>query len=242
MPYKDKQKKKEYDNEYRQRLDVREKNKIRSRIFRKNYPEKARANQKKYNANGGYTLKRMWAKNNPDKTKGYSKKWGDSNKEKKRNTLINWRDENPHKGREYYLKDRDKILKCNKIRMNKPHNKISHAIGGQIYESIKEKKAGRRWEILLDYTLKDLIFHLENQFNDKMTWGNYGSYWSIDHITPRSWFNFKSVEDEEFKKCWNLNNLQPMTNKENWIKNNNFVGTIRNPIYPMSLNGQKAQA
>ena len=55
-----------------------------------------------------------------------------------------------------------------------------------------------------------------------MNWENYGSYWHIDHIKPKSLFIFESLEDEEFKQCWSLNNLRPLEAKENIRKGNRF--------------------
>jgi 5-methylcytosine-specific restriction endonuclease McrA len=47
-----------------------------------------------------------------------------------------------------------------------------------------------------------------------MTWENYGE-WRVDHIKPISSFNFTDINDDEFKKCWPLENLQPLCEKEN---------------------------
>jgi hypothetical protein len=85
----------------------------------------------------------------------------------------------------------------------------------------------------LSYTIQQLKEHLENKFkevgNEWMSWQNYGNYrldlwddnntstwrWQIDHIIPHSTFNYKSMNDEEFKKCWALENLRPLSAKEN---------------------------
>jgi len=91
----------------------------------------------------------------------------------------------------------------------------------------------------LDYTIDELKVHLEAQFSlpenlDKdgniwMSWKNHGNYnkhtwndndpstwtWQIDHIVPQADFNFISMEDPEFKKCWALNNLRPLSAKQN---------------------------
>lgn len=56
-----------------------------------------------------------------------------------------------------------------------------------------------------------------------MSWENYGE-WHIDHIIPDSWFNYSSTEDDEFKKSWSLDNLQPMWGKENQSKGNKYAG------------------
>ena len=91
-----------------------------------------------------------------------------------------------------------------------------------IYQSLKGNKAGRKWEILVGYTLQDLIEHLENLFDDKMKWENQGSYWDIDHFQPKSLFYYKTAEDPEFRKCWALSNLQPLEHIENIRKSNHF--------------------
>lgn len=65
------------------------------------------------------------------------------------------------------------------------------------------------------YTLEDLKQHLESQFTPEMNWSNYGEYWELDHIIPQNLFNFKSMNDIDFQICWSLNNLRPLTRKEN---------------------------
>ena len=60
----------------------------------------------------------------------------------------------------------------------------------------------------LGYTAEQLKQHIERQFNKKMTWDNYASYWEIDHITPVSVF-FKNGEmDPRVINC--LTNLRPL--------------------------------
>ena len=87
---------------------------------------------------------------------------------------------------------------------------------------------------LLDYSLSDLKKHLESKFEFWMNWNNWGVYdsniwddnnsstwtWQIDHIIPISNFTYLSYKDEEFKKCWALNNLRPLSSKQNIFKGN----------------------
>jgi len=68
--------------------------------------------------------------------------------------------------------------------------------------------------------------HIESQFDENMTWENYGSYWHVDHIKPQSLFEFESADDDGFKKCWALENLQPLSAKENWKKGNKYRSEI----------------
>ena len=69
--------------------------------------------------------------------------------------------------------------------------------------------------------MEELRTHLENQFDDWMNWGNHG-LWHIDHIIPVASFDFTSMEDEDFKKCWALENLQPLKDTENMRKNHYY--------------------
>jgi hypothetical protein len=82
-------------------------------------------------------------------------------------------------------------------------------------------KYGHYFEIL-KYTPEQLSNHLENQFTDGMTWENYGE-WHVDHKLPITSFDFKEIGDEEFLKCWSLDNLQPMWAQENIRKSNRII-------------------
>jgi len=58
---------------------------------------------------------------------------------------------------------------------------------------------------------------------------NYGKYeegkkkWNIDHIIPQSELLYKSLDDENFKKCWALENLRPLEIIENIKKGNKII-------------------
>lgn len=74
-------------------------------------------------------------------------------------------------------------------------------------------------EKLVGYTLDDLMIHLEKKFLPGMTWENYGrGGWNIDHIIPKSVFNYESTGDVDFKHCWSLKNLQPLWESDNMSK------------------------
>lgn len=68
------------------------------------------------------------------------------------------------------------------------------------------------------YGIDDLRIHLERQFTGRMSWGNYGTLWHIDHIVPLRCFTFDDINDEEFKRAWALSNLRPLWKKKNLQK------------------------
>ena len=87
-----------------------------------------------------------------------------------------------------------------------------------IDKSLSANKNGRKWESLVGYTCEELRRHIEKQFLPGMTWGNRGHSWHIDHIIPKSAFNFETPSDIDFKRCWALKNLRPLWAEENMIK------------------------
>ena len=61
--------------------------------------------------------------------------------------------------------------------------------------------------------------HLEDQFEDGMSWENHGE-WHIDHRRPCA--SFDLVNEEEQRICFHHTNLQPMWGAENLSKNASF--------------------
>jgi hypothetical protein len=52
-----------------------------------------------------------------------------------------------------------------------------------------------------------------------MSMANYGE-WHIDHIIPKSAFNYESPEHYDFRRAWALTNLQPLWAAESATKRN----------------------
>jgi hypothetical protein len=112
----------------------------------------------------------------------------------------------------------------NKKRQQNPHWKISANTSGAIRKALMivgETKRKRHWEDIVGYTKEDLKLHLEKQFKEGMSWDNYGK-WQIDHIKPISSFKITDVNCEELKKCWALENLQPLWAIDNMRKGNRY--------------------
>ncbi len=124
--------------------------------------------------------------------------------------------------RQWQIKNRDKFRDKERIRRKDPLIRASSNFSRCLYESLRSQglgKRGRSWEAVVGYTLDNLKQHLESLFTDNMSWDNYGrGGWHIDHIIPRSYFNFKSIHDVYFKQCWSLSNLMPCWESENLSK------------------------
>jgi hypothetical protein len=161
------------------------------------------------------------------------KKYREKNKERLSNNHKKWYNENKEKWNEYIKEYREKnIDKIREIKRtyertrkdNDPLYKLIANFRTAIYQVLKEnnvEKNGHYFEVL-KYSPEELISHLENQFKDGMTWGNYGE-WHVDHILPITSFNIQEIGDNEFMKCWSLNNLQPMWGEENLRKSNKIL-------------------
>lgn len=142
----------------------------------------------------------------------------------------------------YYQNNRIKIIKAtskykqdkrNKNTIVRLKDNISHIIREALKRN-KTNKNGISCLKYLSYTIKELKLHLESKFEVWMNWNNYGTYvkskwndddqttwtWQIDHIVPHSTFQYSSMEDEEFKKCWVLDNLRPLSSKQNLLDGN----------------------
>ena len=90
-----------------------------------------------------------------------------------------------------------------------------------IRRSLKGNKSGKKWETLVGYVLDDLVRRFKKTMPEGYNWDDFiGGKLHIDHIIPKSIFNFDSPEHIDFKRCWALNNLQLLPARENKIKSN----------------------
>ncbi|ABF71347.1 p100 [Rhizobium phage 16-3] len=140
-------------------------------------------------------------------------------KEKRRESSSKWAEENIEKVRE---KTRRSQAKRNKDPMIRAHNAMSRAIRA----TLASGKGGRRTFEILGYSFQEFKAHIEKQFQPGMSWENYGD-WHIDHVIPKSIFNFESVDDLDFKRCWSLSNLQPLWATDNKKKKDKFEGPFQ---------------
>lgn len=90
---------------------------------------------------------------------------------------------------------------------------------------LRGKKRGRKWQELVGYSLDELAVHIERQFLRGMTWQNMGR-WHIDHILPRSMFEYENEDDPAFQQCWALTNLRPLWSGDNIRKRDKRIFLI----------------
>ena len=185
-----------------------------------------------------------WVQNNEKHIEKYRKKYFTNNK-CRINKLRNERNKKNKnqvnkKRKEYREKNKEKIktarkiyiannkqnyrVMCNKWKKNKrksdPCFRLRLNCSGMILHALKGNKKNFSILKFLPYSMNELKIHLEFQFDEFMSWDNYGKYWEIDHIVPQSYFRFTSMSDLEFQECWQLINLRPLECSKNRSKNN----------------------
>jgi len=137
-----------------------------------------------------------------------------NNKECKLRYMADKAIDNYHLNKDEILEKRKNDLNYtikNKLRM-----RISCAVKSQ-----GTYKADKTME-LIGCSVEKLKMHLEKQFIDDMNWNNYGKGgWVIDHIMPCA--SFDLTKEENQRECFNYNNLQPMWERDNLVKNSKVI-------------------
>lgn len=152
-------------------------------------PEKARADTAK------------WILDNLEYHKIYKKQYFQNNKEYFRAKHREWSQKNEMN--KYYSDINFRLSKILKV-------ELRSAIR-------REWKKGKTLE-LLGCSIDNFKQYLEKQFDENMTWDNYGTYWHIDHKMPISRFNLSDLEQQ--KICFHYTNMQPLEALENIKKGN----------------------
>lgn len=177
--------------------------------------------------------------NNSEETKLRLKQYAQYNKAKLRSYYQEYYKNNKERIYKYQQDNLDhiNIVRRQNYKTN-INRKLSTSISVMFRRSLKENKANQHWEDLISYNLQQLKQHLESQFTPEMNWDNYGTYWEIDHIIPQSLFDLSDVHNRDFKICWSLLNLRPLTVSENRSRpkdGSDIPETIRQQILGQNL-------
>lgn len=193
MPYKDPEKKKQFNKEYR------EKNR-----------EKLLADGAEWREANKDWIKEYHARDDVKEKKAESFKKYLENNQEERNEYL----------KQYRLDNRDKLQEYenNRIKTD-PNFKLRKRLRNRLYYALKNyQKVGSAIEDL-GCSVDELKVHLEKQFKPGMTWDNWGkgkNSWNIDHIKALS--NFNLEDREQFLEACHYTNLQPMWEFDNLSK------------------------
>ena len=167
---------------------------------------------------------------NKDKIAERSKTYRQANKEKIAKRDKAYREANKEKiaeqNKAYKQANKDKRnAQRKKRRATDPAFKMKKGISSSVRKALKNqgKTKGGSTFSALPYAPQDLVEHLEKQFDEKMNWDNYGTYWHLDHIYPQSLLPYDNLAHPNFQKCWALDNLQPLEAIENLKKGNRVL-------------------
>ena len=156
-------------------------------------------------------------KANPDGTKrcskcGETKPVSEFSRYRRAPDGLKWRCKECHNAyqREYHQRPDVKARKraAIKARVTDPKTRLDTSMRLMIRNSLGLGRYWWRWELLVGYSIGDLIAHLETHFTDGMSWENFGE-WEVEHVVPRRKFEYTSADDPEFPECWALSNLRP---------------------------------
>jgi hypothetical protein len=159
-----------------------------------------------------------WQAKHPNSSAFYYRR----NPEQGRQRAQRWRENNPEKYRQSYMNSHKRERESIRGRLN-------NRMGAAIWRALRGNKKGASWESLVGYTVDQLRSHIEKKFTKGMSWeslmkGNI----HIDHKIPKAVFNYKSPDDIDFKRCWELKNLMPM-----WAEDNRSKGVkLSKPFQP----------
>lgn len=170
---------------------------------------------------------RQYYQKNKDEIINRVKEYYKDNKEKIKKYIRCYRINNPDKEKVWRRKEYENNKDKRKILNREYHVKYFKKIGHAILKSLKGNKNGHHWETLVNFTLNDLIKHLKETMPNGYSWEDYlNGKLHLDHILPIRLFQYNTPDDEEFKQCWSLYNLQLLPAKENLSKRE----LINNPI------------
>lgn len=120
--------------------------------------------------------------------------------------------------KEYYNDNKQNIIFKKKIYYNTNLKyKLSSIRRKRFYRWFKTEGKRKLGSLsnYISYTFEQLKEHLEKQFKPGMSWSNYGE-WHVDHIKPLA--SFDPTKEEDIKKAWALENLQPLWAFDNLSK------------------------
>ena len=222
-----KEAKKKRDKEYYERVKNTPEFVEKSKVYRDKNKEHKQEYDKNYRATHQEEYKEYCVENAEEIAKA------------RHDYYVEHKEERKAHNQEWYADNKDRKHAINaKYVMQRLQEDMSfrlrHNVSRTINKYLKLSNSSKNGNSILDflpYTMQGLKTHLEKQFEPWMSWDNYGSYcadkwndndsttwaWQIDHVIPQSKLLYASMADDNFKKCWALENLRPLSAKQNLL-------------------------
>ncbi len=167
---------------------------------------------------------RRWRQRNPEKAREYWQKWWDADPEGRAQKCREGRERNREKkraadrlyGKMHKEERRRYMRKYSRERRRKdPIFRLIRNLRNRVYCAVRRGFCSMHTMELLGCSKDELVAYVESQFEQGMTWDNYGE-WHIDHIRPCS--SFDLTLEKEQKLCFHWSNLRPLWASENLRK------------------------
>ncbi len=216
MPYKNKNKQREYQKEYRKMWAEKNKDKIsvKGKEYYQSNKTKISMKHKEYHQKNKEKIAlkhKEYNQKTKEKMKQYFKEYKLKNKERLREynriQTSKYRKKNPEKikdyKKEYYKKPnvREKIRNHDRKRRQTDINyKLKYNLRKRVHNALKKNLKSKGTMELIGCSIPELKQHLEKQFTFGMNWKNYGFGWHVDHRLPCTSFNLSKPEEQ--LKCF----------------------------------------
>lgn len=136
-----------------------------------------------------------------------------------------WKEKNPERARELSRKSAAAFFKRNPERVRvsakasvirrlatDPAYKVLHNLRRRIRQAIFRGDKSDETINLIGCSVDQLMGQIEIQFQEGMTWENYGE-WHIDHKRPCASFDLTDAAEQ--RECFSYKNLQPLWDIDN---------------------------
>jgi hypothetical protein len=139
------------------------------------------------------------------------KKWLVNNAKKRKESLISSRKKNWYKTTQ---------VQRRKEYSEKLEIRVKNALRSRIKKTLKTNPKNTSTTKLVGCTIEELKAHIENQFQNGMSWDNWSQFgWHLDHIKPLS--SAKNIQ--EMESLCHFTNLQPLWWRDNIIKSDKII-------------------
>lgn len=162
-------------------------------------------------------MSRAWKARNKKRNAEYQEKWKQDN-----------RKEVSDYNKKYDKENRDAIQKrqtaARQIRKDNDSNfNLTCDLRSKLCHHIKTKGKydSDYMEDLLGCAWEPFEVWLRYQFDDQMTFANYGTYWQIDHVQPCC--IFRVTDDDGRMRCFHWTNLRPLKKEDNQSKTGKII-------------------
>ena len=168
---------------------------------------------------------KQYYEENKDKHKEYYKNYNEVNRERGLERQKQYYEENKDIFKQYYEENKERLNNQSNIYRKKRKKtdigfRILSNCRSRVNKALKCNIKSASTKKLIGCSIEKLLEHLESQFQDGMTWDNYGE-WHVDHIKPCALFDF--TKEEEQRECFHYTNLQPLWAEDNLRKSDKYI-------------------